>query len=134
MEPKHAGQPTLYDPIFNDKVDDYLATTGKEQTSLPTVEGFAIYLGVTRKTMYNWSKDYPEFLHTLEKILTLQAKQLIDDGIYGGKEVNAIIIKLLLQANHGMKERVDATSGDKPIPILPYVRTNNSDKETSTTE
>ena len=32
--------------------------------------------------------------------------ELIDDGIYGGKEVNATIVKLLLQNNHGMKERV----------------------------
>ena len=118
MKPKHAGQPTLYDPNFNNKVDDYLTTTGKEQTSLPTVEGFAIYLGVTRKTIYNWAKVYPEFLHTVEKILTIQAKQLIDDGIYGGKEVNAVIVKLLLQANHGMKERNDVTTDDKPIPLL----------------
>ena len=109
-----------YDPIFIDKVNDYLKTTGRENTSLPTIEGFAVYLDVTKKTLYNWSKDYPKFLHALDKILTIQAKQLIDDGIYGGKEINASIVKLLLMANHGMKERTDTTSGDKPLPTPIY--------------
>ena len=52
--------------------------------------------------------------------MTHQAKQLIDDGIYGGKEVNSTIVKLLLQNNHGMKERTDTTSGDKPLPTPIY--------------
>lgn len=107
-----------YDPIFCEKVNDYLLTTGRENTSLPTIEGFAVYLDVTKKTLYRWKEKHEEFGHALEKILTIQAKQLIDDGIYGGKEVNATIVKLLLQNNHGMKERTDQTSGDKPIPIL----------------
>jgi hypothetical protein len=114
------GRPTKYDPAFIEKVDEYLKTTGREQTSLPTVEGFAIYIDITKKTLYNWSKIYPDFLHALDKIMTHQAKQLIDDGIYGGKEVNSTIVKLLLQNNHGMKERTDTTSGDKPLPTPIY--------------
>jgi len=113
-----AGRPTKYDVSFCQRVDEYLATTGREQTSLPTYEGFAVFLGVTRKTLFNWAEKHKKFLHSLEKILTVQAKQLIDDGIYGGKEVNATIVKLMLQNNHGMRERKDITSGDKPIPIM----------------
>ena len=48
-----------------------------------------------------------------------QAEQLINDGIY--LDVNAVIVKLLLQNNHGMKERNDITSNDKellPEPLL----------------
>lgn len=116
-KPKHAGgRPTIYDPIFIDKVKDYLKTTGKEQTSLPTVEGFAIYLDVSRDSLYEWAKKYPEFSDTLKKIELLQKQQLIDDGIYGGKEVNATIVKLMLQNNHGMKERTDTTTNDKDLP------------------
>ena len=114
-QPNKVGRPTNYDPSFVNRVDSYLETTGRENTSLPTVEGFAIYLGVTKKTLYNWSEKHPEFLHSLDQIMTVQARQLIDDGIYGGKEVNATIVKLLLMNNHGMRERKDTTSDDKPL-------------------
>ena len=109
-----------YDPIFIEKVDDYLKTTGREQTSLPTIEGFAIYLDVVKSTLYEWAKEHKEFSNALREILLRQAKQLIDDGIYGGKEVNSTIVKLLLQANHGMKERSDVTTDDKQLPTPIY--------------
>lgn len=112
----HAGgRPTKYDPSFCDELDKYLSTTGKEQTSLPTKQGFALWLGVDDETLLEWSKIYPEFSATFKRLTQLQAKQLIDDGIYGGKEVNATIIKLLLQNNHGMKERTDLSTNDKDM-------------------
>jgi len=114
------GRPTEYDPIFVDKLKDYLETTGREQTSLPTIEGFAIYLDVVKSTLYEWAKEHKEFSNALREILLRQAKQLIDDGIYGGKEVNSTIVKLLLQANHGMKERSDVTTDDKQLPTPIY--------------
>ena len=114
------GRPTEYDPIFVDKLEDYLETTGREQTSLPTIEGFAIYLDVVKSTLYEWAKEHKEFSNALREILLRQAKQLIDDGIYGGKEVNSTIVKLLLQANHGMKERSDVTTDDKQLPTPIY--------------
>jgi hypothetical protein len=120
------GRPTKYLPEYCQKVDEYLATTGREQTSLPMVEGFAVYLDVNKTTLYEWAKDYPEFSNALGKIKVKQLLQLVDDGIYGGKEVNSTIVKLLLQNNHGMKERKDYTSGDKPVPILNALSTNNS--------
>lgn len=115
-----AGRPTEYDPILCEKVDDYLKTTGREQTSLATIEGFAVYLDTTKQTLYEWAKAHKEFGDALSKILTIQGKQLIDDGIYGGKEINASIVKLLLMANHGMRERTDMTSNDKQLPTPIY--------------
>ena len=124
------GRPTEYDPEYCQKVDEYLKTTGKEQMHLPKIESFAIYLGHHKDTLYEWAKLHPDFSDALKKILVRQAEQLIDDGIYGGKEVNATIVKLLLQNNHGMKEKSDVTSGGKPIPILGgNVHTNDSDQE-----
>lgn len=121
----HAGgAPTKYDPKFNQALDDYLQTTGKEQTSLPTKQGFALYIGVDDETLNEWAKIHKEFSATLRRLMLLQAQQLIDDGIYGGKEVNATIVKLLLQNNHGMKERTDQTTNDKdlPTPLLSGVK------------
>lgn len=115
-----AGRPTKYRPEMNQELDKYLETTGKEQMSLPTIQGFSLWLNVDDETLTEWAKRYPEFSATLGRLKKLQAKQLIDDGIYGGKEVNATIIKLMLQNNHGMKERTDVTTNNKelPTPIL----------------
>jgi len=125
------GRPSKYQEEFNEELDKYLETTGREQTSLPTIQGFSLWLNVNDDTLNEWGKKYPEFSATLKKLKTIQAKQLIDDGIYGGKEVNSTIVKLLLQNNHGMKEKTDITSGDKPFPILGNVSTDNSDQETT---
>ena len=101
---KHVGgRPTKYDPRFVEEVDKYLSETGGDQQHLPKIESLAIRLNVSKKTLYNWAEEHPEFLHALEKIMLYQGEQLIDDGIYGGKEVNATIVKLLLENNHGMR-------------------------------
>jgi hypothetical protein len=129
----HAGgRPTEYDPSFCEELDVYLLTTGKEQTSLPTLQGFSLHLGFDSDTLNNWAKDHPEFFGTLKRLKEIQAKQLIDDGIYGGKEVNATIVKLLLQNNHGMKERTDTTTNDKDVsPVLVKFIENENDRNTS---
>lgn len=120
-----AGQPTKYTPEMISKVDEYLSTCGREQTELPTLEGFGIYLDVSTDSLTNWSKQYKEFFGSLKKILQYQKKQLINDGIYGGKEVNSTIVKLILQNNHDMREKVDNTTDDKPISfqIVSYQKT-----------
>lgn len=115
-----AGRPTKYDPSFVKEVDRYLETVGKEQTHLPKMQSLALRLNVNGDTLVEWGKKYPEFSAALEKLMAKQAEQLIDDGIYGGKEVNATIVKLLLQNNHGMKERTDTTTNDKELPTPIY--------------
>jgi hypothetical protein len=117
----HAGgRPTKYNPSFVKEVDKYLATTGKEQTELPTKQGFALWLNVDDDTLDNWADKHPEFFGALKKLMLHQATQLINDGIYGGKEVNATIVKLLLQNNHGMREKKDVTTDGKALPTPIY--------------
>lgn len=120
MAKDKGGRPTKYDPKFIDEVNVYLAKATKDNMHMPKVESFALHIGVTKKTLYNWAEKHRQFLHSLEKIMTYQAERLIDDGIYGGKEVNATIVKLLLQNNHGYKERSDITTNDKDIPSPIY--------------
>lgn len=83
------------------------------KVKLPTIEGFAEYLGVSRKSIYNWEKNYPDFAVALEKIRTSQFTRLVNNGLSG--DYNPIIAKLILTSNYGMKDRVDETSGDEPI-------------------
>ena len=127
------ARPTDYKPEYINKIDEYLKehvdTTKKilikvsskgskeymEKTivNLPTIEGFAEFIGVARKTIYNWKRDHKDFSDELEKIETVQLSRLINNGLSGN--YNSTIAKLVLSANHGMRERWDGTSDDQPL-------------------
>ena len=108
---KHAGgRPTKYIPdVIIPKTEAYILTCNREQTQLPTVEGLSLALEVDPDTMVEWSKKYPKFSATIKKMLMKQKIQLMNDGMYGGKEVNAGMAVFLLKVNHGMRE-------NDPIP------------------
>lgn len=112
-----AGRPTKYDPSMVRAVDAYLRTVGREQTKLPKRVDVALLLGVDEDTLNNWAKNEPKFLGALTRVDDLQKAQLMDDGMYGGKEVNARVAQFLLSANHGMAEvsHTDVTSAGKAL-------------------
>jgi len=120
------GRPTKYDASFVGKTKEYLLMCGREQTKLPTKQGLALFLGVDDETLNEWAKIHKDFSATLKELMLTQADQLINDGIYGGKEVNSTIVKLLLQNNHGMREKVDNTTDGKPLPTPIYGGRSNS--------
>lgn len=113
------GRPTKYIPeVIHPKIEEYLEQCGREQTKLPSVEGLALYLDVNTSTVFQWAKDYPEFSKYLKKIAETQKEQLMTDGMYGGKEVNAGMAIFLLKAIHGMKDgegQVNVQVNVKPI-------------------
>jgi len=98
------GRPTKYTPDIFGKVKEYFLMVGREQMALPTVEGLADHLGVDGDTLVRWGKKYPEFYATIKKVKGKQKVQLMNDGMYGGKEVNAAMAIFLLKVNHGMNE------------------------------
>jgi hypothetical protein len=118
---KHAGgRPTKYDPSIIQKAEEYLSTCGREQTKLPKLTEFYRWIDITRETGDEWQNKYPEFSYTCKKIMELQQETLIDDGMYGGKEVNQAMAIFLLKANHGMVEtsRTEVTGKDgEPIQL-----------------
>ena len=128
------SRPTKYKEEYNEQVNEYLelcqdeevsllesvnTKTGRERfasklkVNLPTIEGFARYLGVNKTSLYEWAKVYEEFSNSLERIKTEQATRLQNMGLSG--EYNSTIAKLILSSNHGMRERSDITSDDEPI-------------------
>lgn len=102
----HPGQPTKYDPDFDyaSEVEDYLKECSREQTRLPKISEFARRLRVNRDTIQEWERVHPEFSVTIKRIKDAQEEQLMDDGLYGGKEVNSTMAIFLLKVNHGMIE------------------------------
>ena len=126
------GRPTEYDPGYIEKVDEYLKkcrdrrrlfhkVRGEKSDSyeeiikvkLPSIEDFADYLGVARKSLYNWREEHEDFAFALEKIDNEQRRRLINEGLAGA--YSPVIAKLMLSANHGMREGIDATSGGEPL-------------------
>ena len=103
---RREGRPTKYNPQIFQQIEEYITSCGREQTTLPTVEGLALRLNITKETLYQWGKKYPEFSDALKKILAKQKQQLMDDGMYAGKEVNSGMAIFLLKVNHGMKDYV----------------------------
>jgi hypothetical protein len=79
------------------------------------VEDFADFIGVHKDSLYEWARVYPEFSVALSKISDAQKKILIKRSLSG--DYNPLIAKLILSANHGMKEKTDVTSNDQPISI-----------------
>ncbi len=123
------GRPTKYREEYIGMAQHYLAeytdaefergedrnVTYKIRVKLPTIEGFARYLGVNKTTLYEWSKEHPAFSNALEEIKTEQLERLINNGLNG--DYNSTIAKLMLSSNHGMREKseTDVTSGGEKI-------------------
>jgi len=115
------ARPTKYQKKFVKDADKYLAehkdeTEKKLKVKLPTIEGFAQYIGVHKSTLYEWEVEYDEFSDALEKIRAEQQQRLINMGLSG--DYNSTIAKLILSSNHGMREKSDVTSDDKGISPL----------------
>lgn len=127
---KHpGGRPTSYSPSFVAVIEEYLQTVGREQTKLPKRVDIARLLGVHRETLNEWEKEHKEFSDAIKKIDEAQEGQLMDDGMYGGKEVNSAMAIFLLKANHGMIEtnRQEITGKDGERIAFTFVKYGDND-------
>jgi predicted DNA-binding protein YlxM (UPF0122 family) len=121
-----AGQPTKYREKFTKKAIEYLEKYKELDEKVPSIEGFAEFIEVSKKTIYNWCKEKEnseliasdKFLHALERIKTKQGRILQNSGLDG--TFNSTITKLMLSANHDMREKSDVTTDDKPMPAPIY--------------
>jgi len=117
------GTPTKYKPEYIEKVDEYLQqckdgyvkvqlndTEAKDKwkVNLPTIEGFAKYINVPRRSVYEWRDKHEQFSHTLDKILAEQKERLLNMGLSG--DYVPMIAKMILSANHGMNEKTESES------------------------
>lgn len=134
------GRPCEFKEEYIDRVDFYLkehqdeffdytkseSNTGSSKerkiiVKLPTIEGFALYLGVNKTSLYEWEKKNEIFSNALDKIRIEQKKRLLDKGLSG--DYNSTIAKLILSSNHGMSDRqdLDVTSKGEAIKGFNFV-------------
>lgn len=129
-----AGRPTEYNTKILSKskeyiescvdvIENYHKTQGVKSDSyerivnvnLPTIEGLALYLGVSRDTIYAWGEKYPQFVCIMENLRATQANKLINSALSGN--YSAPIAKLLL-AKHGYRDETTLTGPEgKPLTI-----------------
>lgn len=103
-----AGRPTDYsEQILTDAINyvqQFANDEGKGdnlKVNLPTIEGLALFLEISRSTLYLWQKQYPEFSDIIETLQQKQTQVLINNGLSGA--YNPTIAKVLL-AKQGYKD------------------------------
>ena len=146
------ARPTEYKEEFIGKVKEYLAlcvdevneyhkTRGEKSDSydrlvrvrLPTIEGLAVFLGISKNTIYEWCKVHKEFSDVIDELRETQADRLVNSGLSG--DYNPNIAKVLL-TKHGYREGQDLTTNDRdlPTPIFNYVTNRNNDSDPKDSE
>ena len=112
------GRPTKYHDGMIPKIDEYMSMCNRENMQLPTIEGLCIFLGIRTTQLYSYARKYHEFSLAIKRISEAQKTQLMNDGMYGGKEGNSAMAIFLLKANHGMVETErKLISFDKDAPL-----------------
>lgn len=111
------GRPKEYRDVFVEDVYKYVVEcankTADGDVFLPTVEGLAKEMGYSKETIYQWAKEKQDFSDALEFLKNSQCVDLVNKGLAG--KFNPTIAKLVLSANHGMREKTDVTTDDKQI-------------------
>ena len=97
------ARPTKYKKKYCDKIIEYFKkepfrqvseiTTYKDGTTketiklipckFPTIEGFAVSIGICSKTVLNWLQDNPEFLRAYDYAKSCQKDILTQNGLLG---------------------------------------------------
>lgn len=105
------SRPTKYDDDQLEKTKHYIKNYQAYGDAVPTIEGLADELEVSRQTLYNWSDRYEEFFDILERLMAKQGRKLINGALTN--EFNSPFAKMLA-TKHGYSDKVDQnlTSSD----------------------
>lgn len=143
------ARPTVYNETIVPQVRQYLetcideekefhATRGEKSDTyqrrlrvrLPTIEGLAVHLHISRETIYQWKKEYKEFSDIIDELMAKQAEALVTNGLSG--DYNPTIAKVLL-TKHGYREGLEQTGKDGEPLILPVEIINKNALNSSST-
>lgn len=109
---KYAGRPTKWTPELEDAAIEYVNGGWTKKDVVPSIEGMACEVGVSKQTLYNWANQKKGvFLDVLEALNEIQARTSLNGGVSGA--FNPPICKMLL-SKHGYQETtvIDNRSSD----------------------
>lgn len=98
------GRPDTYKLEYIGKIGEYLATCSPEQMTIPTLEGYARFIGTYADKVTRWAKRHPTFRRAIKEITDRQKEYLCNLGLFGGREIGQAMAIFLLKANHKMVE------------------------------
>lgn len=107
------ARPTDYGPQIVEQAEAFVLQR-LEEKRLPTIEGLAVHLGVSRDTLYAWEGEHAEFSDMLEFLRATQGDELITNGLSG--KYNASMSRLLL-TKHGYRESSDITTNGQSLTL-----------------
>jgi len=96
------GRPTKYSATTTPGRATHYTEKRLKAGDFPTIEGLALELGVSSRTLYGWQDQYPEFFQAMGKIRDIQKHILQSDGLAGKLNVRMAIF--LLKASHGLSD------------------------------
>jgi molybdopterin-guanine dinucleotide biosynthesis protein len=107
-----AGRPTKYNKKVLAQAEYYLEHYDEKgiDNFIPSIAGLAVYLEVTKRTLYMWMEKHSTFDNLCDRILAKQESVLLDKGLRN--DCNANIAKLALH-NHGYKEKTEVKQKSK---------------------
>lgn len=91
-----------------DEKGDVVNMIPKNQLQLPSLAGYAMFLGHVKIVLRQWATKHDEFRNTMLQLKQIQESYLINNGMSG--RYNNTITKLALMNNHGMKEKKEVTN------------------------
>lgn len=115
---------STYDPIYaTETIWEYLRHCEASHTTrfmkigdtmvpiknvdVPSIAGFAIFIGVPKSTLNDWSHAHNEFREALIMLKQTQEAFLLNKGL--NKLYDPQMSKFILMNNHGMKEKAEKT-------------------------
>lgn len=100
------GRPKKLTPELMEEARKYLSEMDISiHTLLPTIEGLAIALHISRDTVYEWEKENKDFSDIVNQLRADQGQKLIQNALLG--KYNATIAKLILSGKHGYVEKTE---------------------------
>jgi len=109
----NGGRPLEYGKEMCEKAKKYIEECkdsfngGKIDVKFPNKGGLALYLGVSRETLYDWAEKYPEFSDIMRELMAKQEERLLNGGLSGN--YNSTIAKLIL-SKHGYRDVADVNN------------------------
>lgn len=84
--------------------DSFTKYETKLKVNLPTIEGLARYLKISRSTLYLWRDQHEKFSDIIEELQQKQVERLLNMGLSG--DYNSTIAKVLL-TKHGYTDKTE---------------------------